>query len=414
MAASLQKIQKSLSIADAPYNRLQLDYLDGIRALAALYVSFFHATLIATWTGVYGRLSELPQSMANGIQFLLFGHFGVSVFIVLSGYCLMLPVARSHGGQLPGGTQAFLWRRARRILPPYYGALALALLLALVPGMNRPTGVRWDQALPAWEPGAIISHFLLVQNWNADWLFKIDMPAWSVAPEWQIYWLFPFALLPLARRFGVVLTMLLTVSLGLAIRFVFGRSYDFISYAYAGLFALGMLGATINFSKAKWAKEALQHLPWGMLTVLSGTCFAFLGIWHGWYWMETHGWMTDLIVGCTTMCLLVFCTYHLTHSGTISPPRILSILQARPLVLLGGFSYSYYLVHDLILNALHSAVRSIVSEPQALWCLLLGLGVPLSLVSAYAFHRIFERPFMPTHPRNAQQAAKIAPFSPAP
>ena len=132
--------------------------------MAALYVACFHAVLTATWTGVYGHFPSLPKASVMVLNLLLFGHFGVSVFIILSGYCLMLPVARSPDGLIPGGSQAFLWRRARRILPPYYAALMLALLLALMPGMNRPSGTRWDQALPAWEPGAILSHLLLIQN----------------------------------------------------------------------------------------------------------------------------------------------------------------------------------------------------------------------------------------------------------
>ena len=395
-------------------NRPRLDYLDGIRALAALYVSFFHVTLIATWTGVYGHFRALSPFIDGWINLLLFGHFGVSVFIILSGYCLMLPVVRSHEGRLPGGTRAFLWRRARRILPPYYVALTLALLLALVPGMNRPNGSRWDQALPAWEPGAILSHFLLIQNWNSEWLFKIDMPAWSVAPEWQIYWLFPFALLPLARRIGMVSTVLFVVSLGWAAHFVFGGRYDFVAYSYVGLFALGMMGAAINFSTATWAQAALQRFSWGLMTWLGGISFVLIGYWRGWYWMEAHGWFTDLLIGFATVCLLVFCTQHLVSSASKTLPFILRLLQAKSLVLLGGFSYSYYLMHDLILNALCAMARPIISEPQTLWCLLFGAGVPLSLTSAYAFHRLFERPFMPARPLDAEHAARVASLPPAP
>ena len=414
MTASPEKDQRFPQAVKMGSNNLRLDYLDGIRALAALYVSFFHVTLIATWTGVYGRFPVLSPFMSKGINLFLFGHFGVSVFIILSGYCLMLPVVRSHKGQLPGGTRAFLRRRARRILPPYYVALTLALLLALVPGMNRPNGSRWDQALPAWEPGAILSHFLLIQNWNSEWLFKIDMPAWSVAPEWQIYWLFPYALLPLARRIGMVGTVLFVVGLGWAARFVFGGRYDFIAYSYVGLFALGMMGAAINFSKATWAQAALQRFPWGLMTWLGGVSFVFIGFWRGWYWMEAHCWVTDLVIGFATVCLLVFCTQHLVGSASKTPPFILRLLQAKSLVLLGGFSYSYYLMHDLILNALCATARLVDPEPQTLWCFLFGAGIPLSLTGAYAFHRLFERPFMPARPLDAEQAARVASLSPAP
>lgn len=69
--------------------RLRLEYLDGVRALAALYASFYHALITTTWTGVYHRLpSDLPDAVNQTTRLLRFGHSGVGVFIMLSGYCL--------------------------------------------------------------------------------------------------------------------------------------------------------------------------------------------------------------------------------------------------------------------------------------------------------------------------------------
>src|SRR5207248_6339313 len=91
-----------------------------------------------------------------------FGRYAVGVFIVISGYCLMLPVARSVNRQLPGGVWAYIRRRARRILPPYFAALGVSLLLiVLIPGMAHRDGGRWDTALPALGTGPIASHLLL-------------------------------------------------------------------------------------------------------------------------------------------------------------------------------------------------------------------------------------------------------------
>ena len=131
----------------------------------------------------------------------------------------------------------------------------------------------------------------------------------------------------------------------------------------------------------------------------------FLGAWDGWYWMDTRGWTIDLVVGFATTCLLVFCTGHLVDHDSEVPPRILRMLQAKPLVILGGYSYSCYLVHDLILNAFYMAVRPVIFGPQTLCWLLLGAGILLSLAGAYVFHLFFERPFMHTHPRKAEHVA---------
>jgi len=45
---------------------------------------------------------------------IILGHFSVDFFIVLSGFCLMLPVVRSH--QLNGGAWKFYKKRLRRIV----------------------------------------------------------------------------------------------------------------------------------------------------------------------------------------------------------------------------------------------------------------------------------------------------------
>ena len=96
----------------------RLDFIDSLRALAALYVMICHAYhepgngYHASW-------------LINHIG-LSYGHVAVDVFIVISGFCLMLPVTRRNGEL--GSVRDFMRRRVRRILPPYYAALILSLL----------------------------------------------------------------------------------------------------------------------------------------------------------------------------------------------------------------------------------------------------------------------------------------------
>src|ERR1041385_1529951 len=76
-------------------SRVHLAYLDGLRGLAALYIVLYHAQ---------SMLSGLPSKVDLGLSVITLGRFSVTIFIVLSGYCLMLPVASSHTQQLKGGT----------------------------------------------------------------------------------------------------------------------------------------------------------------------------------------------------------------------------------------------------------------------------------------------------------------------
>ena len=105
--------------------RLRMAYLDGIRGLAALYVVLVHS---------YDYSSALPLQPAllwlAMAKFVRYGMFAVVIFIVLSGYCLMLPIVRSNKRYFSGGLLEFFKRRIRRILPPYYAALVFCILIS--------------------------------------------------------------------------------------------------------------------------------------------------------------------------------------------------------------------------------------------------------------------------------------------
>ena len=182
---------------------VRLDFLDGLRGLAALHVVFarVYMTVFAFQHG------PLPRWLTLLISWMSIGRFAVDVFIVLSGYCLMLPVVRSTQDRLSGGLRQFFLRRARRVLPPYYAALVVTLLAsALIPNLYPTVGVDWKLGPVALGSGAVWSHVFMFHNLSPRWIGAIDYPMWSVATEWQIYLSFFFALLllPLWRLSGRV------------------------------------------------------------------------------------------------------------------------------------------------------------------------------------------------------------------
>ena len=105
----------------------RLPFLDGIRALAALYVLMFHSLTIGLPDG--GQDLSWPLRVLRGI--FGYGHFAVCVFIVLSGFSIMLPIAWAGSTHFQGGYRGYFGRRARRVLPAYYAALALSLLVLI-------------------------------------------------------------------------------------------------------------------------------------------------------------------------------------------------------------------------------------------------------------------------------------------
>jgi peptidoglycan/LPS O-acetylase OafA/YrhL len=389
--------------------RLRLEYLDGLRGLAALYVVFFHAYFEMNWRFDGGGL---PKWALRAAVWMTQGHYAVAVFIVLSGYCLMLPVARSADGQLRGGFWPYIKRRARRILPPYYAALALSLLvIATVPDMNVKRGANWDWALPAFTPDVLLSHLLLYHNLSGDWAGKINPPMWSVATEWQIYFLFPLLLLPVWRKGGVIALVGVGFALGIGLYLASHRALEWAAPWYVGLFALGMAGAVLNFSTHSRLCALRERLPWGRLSALCTGVFLWVAVVHPEWLTRTMG--LDIVVGAATLCAIVYCTRSLTRHET-RRPMLLRLFEAPWIVALGTFSYSLYLIHAPLLAMLHMFLQTFWLSPLLLFGGLLFLGVPLSVGLAYLFHLAFERRFMPGHPHTERQAAKAAALSPAP
>ena len=395
----------------SPPARLRLDYLDGLRGLAALYVVMHHA-----YFGVTAE-TALPPLVAKLTYWLYLGRSAVDIFIVLSGYCLMLPVVRAGTGVLSGGALKFFGRRARRILPPYYASMAVILFtIAVIPALHdtRHSHAFWATTLPVWTPGVIVSHLLLIHNFNPDWHSKIDYPMWSVATEWQIYFLFPLLLLPIWRRWGVAAAALAAFTLSFGALILFPHLFGGVSPHFLGLFALGMAAADLNFSRRPRPVFWRENLPWGGLAALFLLALIIGSLWHRLRWLGVPS--KDVLVGAATACLLVYCTRWLTRrhetASEQSPetrrgaPWILRIFESRAAVLLGIFSYSLYLMHAPVLAVCQSALRPLHLSPVLGLALMLGGGVPLALIVSYGFHLAFERPFLSHALVNAEQ--KIA------
>lgn len=375
--------------------RVKLLFLDGLRGLAALYVLLFH---LYTPEG-------LPVVVRHGLSFLRFGHYAVGIFIVLSGYSLMLPVARSEDGRIPGGLSGFFKRRALRILPPYYAALACSLGILFLArwGMNALHLVSGDNTVASQvSPGSILTHLLLVHNWSSRWNSTINGTHWSVAAEWQIYFLFPLLLLPLWRRFGGLAAVGAGLLLGLAPLLLLppSRNCHWTCPQYVGLFALGMAGATVNFSPRPRDRRLRDALPWGLLAggllglfVLTAR-FLTRGFLPDGQLAVGLPWTMDVLMGMAAACFIVSCTKTLTDGGGRGSSWPLRLLESRWATGLGLFSYSIYLMSLPIEAKLRVALQRVCHSDAKAVALMFVLGVPVTLLLCYLFHLAFERRFM--------------------
>jgi peptidoglycan/LPS O-acetylase OafA/YrhL len=378
----------SLPTSDRP--KIRLVYLDGVRGLAAFYVVLFHIYQECT------AKREMPAIVLSAGKFLAYAEIAVAIFIVLSGYCLMLPVVRSGKDQIPGGVLNYLKRRAKRILPTYYAALFLSLLLlALTIGFQSFTGFHWDALSLGFQPGvapslgAIASHLLLVHNWDLDWAYAIDGSMWSMATEWQIYFLFAMLLVPIYRRFGIIAAVVIAFVLGLAPHYLWSEWTDYtVSPWFAGLFALGMAGAFINFSDKPLALCLKRYIPWGVIAIALWIVIVAIVVPEP----APLGVSRELscLGGLAAVCSLVYLT-NASDCEIKCRPLLLQLFENPYLVKLGTFSYSLYLTHIVVVVLVHQFLLSQHVPPTLTFLSLLIVAVPLSLLVAHTFYLLVEQ-----------------------
>ncbi|CCW36321.1 predicted acyltransferase [Chthonomonas calidirosea] len=373
-------------------NRIHLNFLDGMRGLAALYVMLYHCYQFYHEIAIHYR----PNALQKGLSYLLFlcpfGYFAVTVFLVLSGYSLMIPVARNPKGEMAVGS--YFWRRAWRILPPYYGALALwTLFLAPLfhPGIALPAASFWARLRPTVNGSTLFSHLLLIHNFSPHWSHQIDAPMWSIATEWQIYFFLPFFILPLWHRYGIPKMVFAAMVLGFLPCLWFHRDIP-EGFWMLGIFALGVAGAIVNWSPTdRWAARCRT---WRWPAVVGALGIAMVVLFA--LWPPTQAGiqvfhaplrLPDVLVALFATSFIVSCVQN---------PRAmrwpLRCLQSPPVRLLGDFSYSLYLIHYPVLNELAHALRVHRVGPAVSCLVLFGIGAPIAVLAAYLFYLAVERP----------------------
>ena len=172
----------------------RLPGLDLLRAIAIVWVMFFHAA--------GAGLGSPWEPMSS------FGWMGVDLFFALSGYLIGWQVLRplSQGQRL--SFRDFYLRRAFRVLPAFWTVLALYLLW---PAFREKPGME-----PAWQFLSFSMNLLIDYEHN-----KAFSHAWSLCVEEHFYLVFPLLALWLTRKpalWKTAATVALLVGGGMALR----------------------------------------------------------------------------------------------------------------------------------------------------------------------------------------------------
>lgn len=346
---------------DAPREALHaptgpIPSLDGVRALAVALVFLAH----------------------SGLERVVPGGLGVTIFFVLSGFLIttLMRIEHARSGRVALG--AFYLRRLLRLMPP----LAIVVVLA---GAAAALGLVGG----GFSSGGLLAALFYGGNYHVIVNDYHGVPAglgvvWSLAIEEHFYLFYPpLALLLLrlrstARRVALLAALCAVV---LAWRFVLvrhGASVDYLTMATDTRVDAILVGCLLAFARNPWLDGPAPRRA-GADAALALLAFALLAI--------TLLWRDEvfrLTARFTLQSLAIAALLWLAVARAGRRPW--RWLASRPLVYLGTISYTVYLSHHVILLGLAR------QWPQWSALTLTLAGAALTLALAEPMRRWVEQP----------------------
>jgi peptidoglycan/LPS O-acetylase OafA/YrhL len=333
--------------------------LDGMRGLAVCLVLWHHGK---------------PRS---GTTLLGRGFLGVEMFFVLSGFLIVSLLLRERRQLGTISLRKFYARRALRILPPFYGLIALLALGHLVV-RDQQTTSQFFSGLP-FQLGHLA-------NWSRNDVQGLSM-SWSLAAEEQFYLVIPLLVVVVPRRllgwcFGLVamLNALLWTPLP---RPLLGRVYGtrhpllvFLDATYMSLVLGALLACALESPRAfaflaKLARSRALRLA--IVASLVGVA-ALSPLGRGGPWRFAF----QALIVCWIAGLVV------------SPSRGASwFFEHRAMRRLGTISYGLYLYHLTVFGLVFKAGERLGATTRIVT---FPIACVLTYVVAAASHRFFESP----------------------
>ena len=375
--------------------------LDALRGIAGLAVLMAHIAL--SWLYIQSHLS-VPSFQMKVLEFFEYlGFFMNVLFFMLSGYLLTWTEEGRRKRQ--GGSYSVLnyaKRRALRIVPAYYVALALLVLVGPV--------------TPSF--GTVAVHLTFLHGFF--FIPQIEAgPFWTLTVEVAFYAMLPLLVLKF-RRFSqraMIFGVLLLASV--ITRLVMVGALDFLpvlgelrggglaSYPTTWLY-LCLGGVLIRMMVERYANigsepsrrqlsvtSALTVVSVALLLVLTLLIFPYLGMKPLIFVRTPAGMILE------ALAILVFV------SAVLGSPILKPVLKLRPLGFVGKISYSLYLLHGLVLAAVATYVLPVVlwftdQGSLTIWAAFVTYAfvvVAVAVAIAYLSFRYIESPFMRIKPK---------------
>jgi peptidoglycan/LPS O-acetylase OafA/YrhL len=387
---------------------------DSLRAIAALTVFTIHA--------VYQIAVNRPEEH-DWYRFGVHLDVAVPIFFGVSGFLLYRPFLAATVAGRPLSTRAYLWRRALRIVPAYWVALAVIVI--------------WFDLHEVQSLEGALRFGLFAQIYDGDTALKGVGQAWTLDVEVAFYVFLPLFAVWIARA-RTVRTALIAVGalVGFSVlwklvalgAFTDAATHDSGPWLYplpAQLdhLGMGMLLAALSVGAAQRAQrhrlellvERRPWIPWTIAAALWVLCSLVTE--DG---SRTSGLITDpqYIVKHELYAGVVFFLLVPAVFGDRSGIGLVRrFLAWRPLVFVGTISYSFYLWHYAVI-AQQARWWGRGPENPGEWVLWYVGALAGSVVIGSLGYFLIEKPFMrlkrvvPAGPRAPQVEAAQARAAP--
>lgn len=369
-----EAVDVEVQVHAASVNKDRILAVDGLRATAFLLVFAFH-----TWQHAGSPYVPVVSGIVSS-------NTRPDFFVVLTGFVLFLPFARDVARVQVFQTRRWLARRLRRVVLPYYAALAFAIAIPQVLKLLAQTighSTR-AQALPA--PVDVLTHLTFTHLFFPDYWASINGSLWTMSLEMQLYLIFP-VLMILYARFGP--------------RALIGALAVSLAYRVGVALWMGTIAFPASFL---WGATGLGRL----MEFLAGMLAATMALrWRGSLtWSQTAGLVVTFVAAYVTAVVfpsigplpirepaLGICFGSLVVLAVASR-WVERIFAWRPLSRLGYMAYSMFLVHEPVSYFVSEFLKRGLGVREGPGLLLIMWTVALAVVFAfgYAFFRLVERP----------------------
>jgi len=334
--------------------------LDGLRGFAVLLVFCVHAAGNSAAVALNLDFERTSFTALHGAsERLLFwlyrSHHGVFLFFVLSGFLI---------GRMWWPRQAmeygrFAWRRTLRIYPAFLVSFAASLVFAYCSG--------------TWTPpdfARVIGNALFLNGAPGLPVAPFNIVTWSLFYEMTFYFAFPLAATIAAARGQGVALWVLGIALPAAAALA---GADIVVVCWSLLFVGVALAVHEDTLSAKVAR-----IPGGAVAV------AYLAV--------TTAAMLDALPVIAAMLAFGAVTLLVVAKSLASGNLVSWLLTRAPLRALGRVSYSFYLVHWMIVVLVARAVDGVLGPLPATLAIFLG-GFALCALAAAVCWWLAERPY---------------------